>query len=84
MDIQDLISQAMVMIVVISAPPVITALIMGVLVSIIQTSMQLQDQTIPFCIKFISVSFVLLATGGWMSNELIEFTSKIFIYLSRI
>ncbi|HID8404689.1 TPA: type III secretion system export apparatus subunit SctS [Serratia marcescens] len=83
MDVQDLIRQAMVIIVVISAPPVIAALIIGVLVSIIQTSMQLQDQTIPFCVKFISVSFVLLVTGGWMSNELIDFTNKIFIYLSR-
>jgi type III secretion protein S len=60
-----------------SAPALLTATILGVIVSLVQALMQLQDQTLPFFIKLVAVVFVLAITGGWVGAQLIVFTNSI-------
>ena len=46
-----LFKQGMLLVVVLSAPPLIVAVVVGVLTSLVQALMQVQDQTLPFGIK---------------------------------
>jgi type III secretion protein S len=56
-----------------SAAPVIVATIVGLLVGLFQTVTQLQEQTLPYGIKLLSVIVCLIALMGWMTGELLEF-----------
>ncbi|EEX34251.1 MULTISPECIES: type III secretion system export apparatus subunit SctS [Vibrio] len=78
MDILTVFAQSLWLVVVLSLPCLIVASGVGVLVSLIQALMQLQDQTLPFVIKLISVGLTLVMTGRWMSVEVIELTEHIF------
>ncbi|OMH25632.1 type III secretion system export apparatus subunit SctS [Motiliproteus sp. MSK22-1] len=67
--------QAMLLVVVLSAPPLAVAVIVGVVISLIQALMQLQDQALPFAIKLVAVGATLAMTGRWIGVELIQLTT---------
>ena len=60
-----------------SAPFLISSLIIGIIISILQAVTQIQDMTISFVPKFILLGVVLLATGGWMMSIMHDFTIRI-------
>ncbi|MFP1736226.1 type III secretion system export apparatus subunit SctS [Lonsdalea quercina] len=78
MEMLNLFRQAMVLVVMLSAPPLVVAVIVGVLISLLQAVMQLQDQTLPFAIKLVAVGLVLAMTGRWIGVELIQLTLLAF------
>lgn len=78
MDVLVLFRQAMMLVVILSAPPLLVAVIVGVLVSLLQAVMQLQDQTLPFAIKLVMVGVTLALSGRWIGVELIELTQQAF------
>ena len=57
-----LFKQGMLLVVVLSAPPLIVAVVVGVLTSLVQALMQVQDQTLPFGIKLVAVGITLALT----------------------
>jgi flagellar biosynthetic protein FliQ len=61
-----------------SAPMLITALVVGFAVSLFQAVTQLQDSTLAFVPKIIAVGIALLLSGNWMLQELISFTKLAF------
>lgn len=80
-----ILNQGMTLVVVLSAPALIAAVITGVLISLVQGMMQIQDQTLPFGVKLIAVSVTLAITARWIGLEIIELTNQTFtqmIYLS--
>ena len=78
-----LFKQGMLLVVVLSAPPLIVAVVVGVLTSLIQALMQIQDQTLPFGIKLVAVGITLARTGRWIGVELIQLTSLTFDMAAR-
>ncbi len=62
----------------IAAPVLFTSLAVGLLVSVIQVVTQIQETTLTFVPKMIAAVFVILFTGGWMLNSLVEFTKQLF------
>lgn len=60
-----------------SAPALLVATIVGVLVSLIQALMQLQDQTLPFFVKLVAVALTVILTGNWVAGQLVLFTKRI-------
>lgn len=64
--IKDAISTALT----VSAPILITSLVVGLIISIFQATTQIQEQTLTFVPKLIAVAVVGLLTGGWMSARL--------------
>ena len=75
--------QGMLLVVVLSAPPLIVAVVVGVLTSLIQALMQIQDQTLPFGIKLVAVGITLALTGRWIGVELIQLTHLTFDMAAR-
>lgn len=59
---------------VVAAPMLLTALIVGVVVGLLQAATQVQEAALPFVIKLVALSGVLIFTGGWMLRLMIEFT----------
>lgn len=65
------------------APVLGVALIVGLIVSIFQTVTQIQEQTLAFTPKIIAVFVSLLIFGPWMLTHLVDFTENIFTNLTR-
>ena len=83
MEILTLFKQALLLVVMLSAPPLIVAVIVGVIVSLLQAVMQLQDQTLPFAIKLVAVGITLAMTGRWVGVQLIELTTLAFNMIAQ-
>lgn len=69
--------ESLMIIMMLSAPFLITSLIIGIIISILQAVTQIQDMTITFVPKFILLGVVLLATGGWMMTVMHDFTVRV-------
>lgn len=61
-----------------SAPVLITALVVGLAVSLLQSVTQVQEVTLSFVPKAIAVAVALLITGHWMIAETVSFTTELF------
>jgi len=61
----------------ISAPMLLSGLLVGLLVSIFQATTQIQEQTLAFVPKIIAVLISLLIFGPWVLNTLVGFTYSI-------
>lgn len=62
--------QGMWLAIVLSAPPLLAATLFGVLVALIQAVTQVQDQTLPYVVKVLTIAVVLALTARWIGSEL--------------
>jgi flagellar biosynthetic protein FliQ len=57
-----------------SAPMLIVALVIGLIISIFQATTQIQEQTLAFVPKIVAVLFSILIFGPWILSTLVDFT----------
>ena len=55
-----------------------TALVVGFIVSLLQSVTQIQEVTLSFVPKAIAAAVALLVSGHWMISELVSFTHELF------
>lgn len=60
------------------APVLVTALVVGFAVSLLQSITQIQEVTLSFVPKAIAVGVALLISGHWMISETVAFTHEMF------
>jgi flagellar biosynthetic protein FliQ len=53
-----------------TAPIMLAALVVGTVVGLVQTVLQVQEPTLTFVPKLAAIAAVLVLGGGWMLNEL--------------
>jgi flagellar biosynthetic protein FliQ len=70
-------SQAVYLVLEVSAPMLILGLVVGLIISIFQATTQIQEQTLAFVPKIVAVLLALLLFGPWIITKLIDFTSQI-------
>jgi len=80
-DALDLARRAITLILVAGAPVLVTALVVGLIVSVLQAVTQVQDQTLTFVPKIIAVLVALAIVGPWMMEKLVEFGQEMFASL---
>jgi type III secretion protein S len=78
-EIYQLSYQSLLLILILSGPPIFISMTLGLLVAIFQAATQIQEQTLSFTIKLIAVIMTLLFMGGWLSAQIMQFTSNIFL-----
>ena len=66
----DLMHTAMLLCFKVAAPMLLTALVVGVLVSLVQAITQIQEQTLAFIPKLVSIALVLMITLPWILGQL--------------
>lgn len=62
----------------VSAPMLLTGLVVGVLVSMFQAATQINEMTLTFVPKLVAIAAVLLLAGSWMLGLLVDFTLTLF------
>lgn len=61
-----------------SAPMLLVSLVVGLAVSIFQTVTSIQEQTLTFVPKVISIFAAIMLLGHWIINEIIDFTIRLW------
>ncbi|AQS40639.1 EscS/YscS/HrcS family type III secretion system export apparatus protein [Shewanella psychropiezotolerans] len=77
-------SQTLMLVMMLSMPPILAAAIVGTLVSLVQALTQIQEQTLGFVAKLIAVIVALFATASWLGSELYNFADMIFAKIPLI
>jgi flagellar biosynthetic protein FliQ len=62
----------------VAAPPLLAALITGVLIGVLQAATQINEMTLSFIPKLIALAVTLLATGPWMIQLLTNYTRTLY------
>jgi flagellar biosynthesis protein FliQ len=70
--------QALFLVLVASAPPVLISLVVGFMIALFQATTQIQEQTLTFAPKVVIVFVVLAMTGPWIGHQLVRFTFHVF------
>ncbi|MDF2843279.1 MAG: putative rane protein [Herbinix sp.] len=78
----DIARQALFLVLKASAPMLVVSLVVGLIISILQTVTSIQEQTLTFVPKLIAVFLIMMLTGGWILNSLKEFFLELLTNLS--
>ncbi len=74
----DLARQAIVLILVVGAPVLVTGLVVALIVSILQAMTQVQEYTLSFVPKILAMLLALVVFGPWMMGRLVDFGRQMF------
>ena len=76
--VADLMREAVNIVIKLASPMLLLSMAVGVLVAIFQAVTQIHEQTIGFVLKLVVIISVLLLAGGWMMDNLLDFTRQVF------
>lgn len=74
----DIAREALWLIIICSAPLLIVSLVVGLVISIFQTVTSIQEQTLTFVPKIISIFITLILCGGWIMDNIVSFMTRLF------
>lgn len=80
----DIFSLALRTIMMLAAPMLLSALLIGLLIAIFQATTQIQEQTLAFVPKIVVVFLVLMAAGPWLIQNLMAMTMTMFDYIDQV
>jgi flagellar biosynthetic protein FliQ len=80
----SLVQQALEILVLVSAPLLLTALAVGLLISVFQAATQINEMTLSFIPKLLAMFLVVILAGPWMLSTLIDFTRQLFSSIPQI
>jgi flagellar biosynthetic protein FliQ len=64
--------------VLVSAPLLLTALLVGLLVSVFQAATQINEMTLSFIPKLLAMFAVLIVSGPWILSMLIDYMQRLY------
>jgi len=74
----DLLREALLLTLIVSAPLLAAALVVGLLTSLAQAVTQVQDQTLAFLPKIVAVVLAAVVLIGWIGAKLVDFAVRMF------
>ena len=83
-EVIDLVREAVYLIIVVSAPILVVSVVVGLVISIIQTTTSIQEQTLTFVPKIILVLFSLVYFGFFIVNRMTDYTLELFSQITRV
>jgi len=72
--------EGLLLILILSAPPILVSMFFGILVAIFQAATQIQEQTLSFTIKLVAVTLTLMFLGQWLGGKIMAFANGIFVH----
>lgn len=80
----DITNQAIKLVLLLSAPMLVGALVMGILISIFQAVTQINEQTLSFIPKIVVIFGAMVLFAPWMSETLINFTTELILSIPSV
>ena len=76
--------QALMLVLILSGGPMLVSLLVGILVSIFQATTQIQEQTLGYVPKLITVFLTIAILGPWMLRQAVQFTQTILSSIALV
>jgi type III secretion protein S len=73
----QLTQDALWLVLLLSAPPILAASVVGLVIALIQAATQLQEQTFQYAAKFFAIVVVIFLTASFMGGSLLRYTDRI-------
>ena len=70
--------QALLTVMLLSGPPLLVGMVVGLFVSVIQATTQIQEQTLTFVPKLVVVSVILIVLASWLLHTMVDFTANLY------
>jgi flagellar biosynthetic protein FliQ len=77
-EVAALLQRGVLQILLIASPLLLSALLVGLIVAILQAATSIQEQTLTFVPKIFTILIILALLGGWMFSSLREYTVELF------
>jgi type III secretion protein S len=77
-DVIPLTQQALWFVLLLSAPPILVAAIVGLVIALVQAATQLQEQTLQYAAKFFAIVITIFVTASMLGGGLYEFGDRVF------
>ena len=74
----DLIRESLLVMIMLSSPILLAALIIGLIISVFQAATQVQEQTLSFVPKIIGMGIVAILVTPWVGKLIMEFSQRMF------
>ena len=74
----DLGRQALWMTMIVLAPMLLIGLLVGVIIGVFQAATSINEQTLSFIPKLLSIGLTAAVFGGWMINTLVDYTKILY------
>jgi flagellar biosynthetic protein FliQ len=71
--------EALLLVLLVSAPPLLASLAVGLVVGVLQAATQIQDQTLVFVPKLVTVVLVLVALGPLLGAQILRFAQALLL-----
>lgn len=76
--------QALYITVLLSAPLLITALAVGLVISVLQAATQINEMTLSFLPKLLAMFLVLIAAGPWMLSLIVDYLQRSLMSIATV
>ncbi len=74
----QLMNQALWLVLILSGPPILAAAVVGLLIAVLQSATQLQEQTLQYAAKFVAIVLTLFVTAALLGGALYDFGNRVF------
>lgn len=71
-------AETLYLVLLVSMPALLASLVVGLGLGILQAVTQVQEQTLTFVPKVVAVAIVLVTLGGWMTGQVVRFTTDLW------
>ena len=72
-DVTQIVSEALWLIIKVGTPVLLISLVVGLVVSVFQTATSIQEQTLTFVPKVLSIFLAIIVLGNWMATEITDY-----------
>lgn len=80
----DLTQQALYIIVMLAAPMLISALLIGLLIGMFQAATQINEMTLSFIPKLLVLVVSIMIAGPWMLDLILEYTRRLYLSIPSL
>ena len=67
-----------------ASPLLLTAMVVGLVIAILQATTSIQEQTLTFVPKVFAILLILGLLGGWMFASMSDFTERVFKIIPEV
>lgn len=84
LDVVTLLRESLFVTLKVSSPILITALVVGLVIGILQTTTSIQEPTIAFVPKLVAIFVVIVIFASWIVRVMTDYTRNIFFMIEKI
>ncbi|MGN0308660.1 MAG: flagellar biosynthesis protein FliQ [Lachnospiraceae bacterium] len=77
-EVVQIVNRGLYTVIITAAPVLLASLVVGLLISIFQTVTSIQEQTLTFVPKILSIFLALILLGHWMLNNMVEYMVELW------